>query len=134
MKDLLVDFARDNPAAMDPGTRADVLEDWPRQEELDAVVAADGAAYERVLQDAGLNVESAAALQSITRRYAGGLDLTDMAAALHAGEAQVRAVLPAGATTLGAEEFRSRFRALLCQIHPDASGAADYCPLAAGSP
>lgn len=73
-----------------------------------------------------MSPESAGALQTITRRYAGGLDLADMAAALHASEAQVRAVLAAGTTTL-AEGFVSQFRALLCQIHPDASAASDYC-------
>lgn len=127
MTDLLVDFARDNPASMDPDTKESILEDWPSQDELDAVVAADRATYDRVLQGAGLNVESATALQTITRRYALGLDVADMAAALHASETQLRAVLPAGATTLGVEDFLSRFRALLCQIHPDASAASDYC-------
>jgi hypothetical protein len=104
-----------------------VLSRWPSQEELNAIVAADGAAYERVLERAGLSIDSAGALQAITRRYDGGLDLADMAAALHASETQVSAVLPAGTTMVEAESFLSQFRALLCQIHPDAREAPAYC-------
>jgi hypothetical protein len=46
---------------------------------------------------------------------------------LHASEAQVRAVLPAGTTTLDASRFIPNLRVFLCQIHPDASAASDYC-------
>jgi hypothetical protein len=103
------------------------MDHWPSQEALDAIVAGDSAAYERVLEGAGLSIESAGALRAITRGYAGGLDLADMGAALHATETQVRAVLPAGTTTMDAESFLSDFRALLCLIHPDANAAPAYC-------
>lgn len=127
MEDVLREYARDNRAFYDIQT-AELINRWPSQEELDAIVAADSAAYESVLERAGVSVESASALQALTRRYAGELELTDMAAALHASEAQVRAVLPAGTTTLAAEGFLSQFRGLLCRIHPDASAATDFCP------
>jgi hypothetical protein len=128
VEDVLDDFMRDNRVYYDSQTAEYFMNQWPSQEELDAVVAADRAVYERVLERAGLSLESAAALQTITSRYTGGLELADMAAALHASETQVRAVLSAGMSTLDAESFRSRFRALLCQIHPDASAASGYCP------
>jgi len=127
VEDFLDDFVRNNLIYFDSDTAEYFMNQWPTQEELDAVVAGDRAVYEGVLQTAGLSVEDAGELQAITRRYAGGLDLADMAAALHASEAQVRAALSGGKIPLGAESFRSRFRPLLCQIHPDAGAASDYC-------
>lgn len=127
MQDALGPYLRDSLAAYDDATMDLIRNRWPTQQEFDAIVAADRASYERVLERAGLSADSAGALQAITRRYAGELELTDMAAALHASEAQVRAVLPAGTPTLGAESFLVQFRGLLCQIHPDAN-AGDYCP------
>jgi len=128
VEDFFDDFVRDNGIYADSDTAERFMNQWPTQEALDAVVAGDSAVYEGLLERAGLSIESAGALQAITRRYAGGLDLADMAAALHASETQVRAVLSGSRIPLGAESFRSRFRALLCQIHPDASAASAYCP------
>jgi hypothetical protein len=122
-EDVLRDYLRDNGALI--GYPPNIP--WPTQEELDAVIAADSGAYERVFERAGLSIEFAGALQMITRRYAAGLNLADMAAALRASETQVRAALPAGTTTLAAKTFLSQFRALLCRIHPDADAASDYC-------
>lgn len=127
VQDALDDYLRDNRTLFDAETADYFMNQWPSQEELDAVIAADSAGYERVLERAGLSRESAGALQTITRRYAGGLELADMAAALHASEAQLRAVLPAGTTTLDPESFLARFRAVLCQLHPDAAVVSDYC-------
>jgi hypothetical protein len=126
--DFFDDYARANSTYFDSQTFDFITSRWPTQEELDAVVAADSAAYERVLGSIGLSIDSAGALQAITRRYANGLDLADMAAALHASEAQVRGVLPSGTTTMDAESFRSEFRVLLCQIHPETSEVSGYCP------
>lgn len=126
VEDVYLDYIRNNDHIFDSEMVSDILSHWPSQEDLDTIVAADSAAYDRTLASAGLSIESAGALQAITRRYASGLDLQDMAAALHASEAQLRAVLPAGTTTIDAETFRSDFRSLLCVIHPDASAAA-YC-------
>jgi hypothetical protein len=124
VEDVFVDFVmREGGLGYEPSE----LEAWPSQGELDAIVATDAAGYERVLERTGLTSESAGALQWITRRYTDALNLADMAAALHATETQVRAVLPAGTTTLDADSFLSLFRALLCQIHPDAGAASDYC-------
>ena len=128
VEDIFEEYLQDNRRDYDAETVELFETRWPSPEELDVVVDADRAAYERVLESAGLNPESAGALQALTRRYAGGLELADMAAALHASETQVRAVLPAGTTTIDARTFLSQFRVLLCQIHPDASAAADYCP------
>jgi hypothetical protein len=128
MEDILAEYLQDNRRDYDAETAEFITNRWPSQEELDAVVEGDSAVYERVLERAGLSLESAGTLQTITRRYAGGLDLADMAAALHASEAQVRAILPAGTTTIDAATFLSQFRVLLCQLHPDASATSDYCP------
>ncbi len=127
MEDILDEYARDNLATYDTATSEFIMNRWPSQEQLDAIVGVDSAEYERVLERAGLSSASSGALQAITRRYAGGLELADMAAALHASEAQIRAVLPAGTTTVGPESFLSQFRVLLCQIHPDASAGPNYC-------
>jgi hypothetical protein len=127
MEDILIEYVRASGSNFGSSEAEFILSHWPSQEDLDAIVAADRAAYERVLEGAGLSIESAGALQAITRRYAGGLDLTDMAAALHATETQVRAVLPAGTTTIDAESFLLDFRPLLCSIHPDATEAPAYC-------
>jgi hypothetical protein len=126
VEDTFDDYARED-AAYSSVDYEEILSRWPSQEELDAIVAADSAVYERTIQRAGLSLESAGALQAITRGYAGGLDLRDMAAALHASETQVRAVLPMGTTTLDAASFHAQFRLLLCQIHPDATAVEDYC-------
>lgn len=127
MQDVLDEYLPDNLELYDDETSEWISSQWPSQEQLDAIVAGDIARYERVLEGAGLSIESAGVLQSITRRYADGLELADMAAALHASELQVRAVLPAGTTKMAPESFRSSFRGLLCQIHPDANTASDYC-------
>jgi hypothetical protein len=129
MEDVLDDFVRDNVTSYDSETAEFITNGgWPSQEELDAVVAADSEVYENALARAGLSIESAGALRTITRRYSIELDIADMAAALHASETQVRAVLSADMTTLDAQSFLSQFRALLCRIHPDAGGASNYCP------
>lgn len=125
-RDIYPDYVRENALYFDSQSIADIERLWPTQAALDAIIAADAAAYARVLEGAGLNVESANALQSVTRRHAAGLDVSTMAAALHASEEQVRAALP-GITTIDAESFALQFRALLCRIHPDTSAAPDYC-------
>jgi hypothetical protein len=127
MDDIFIEYVRDNISIFGSSEADFIMSHWPSQEDLDAVVAADSAAYERVLEGAGLSIDSGTAVQAVTRRYAAGLDLADMAAALHASEAQVRAVLPAGTTTIDAESFLLDFRALLCLIHPEANAAPAYC-------
>jgi hypothetical protein len=127
MQDDFHKYLQENRRDFDAETAELITEHWPSQEELDAVVEADSTAYARVLERAGLSLESAGTLQTIARRYDAGLDLADMAAALHASETQVRAVVPVGTTTIDAVSFLSQFRALLCQIHPDATVASDYC-------
>jgi hypothetical protein len=127
MEDTFDEYVRDDLAYSGIKVSEFILSRWPSQEGLDAIVTADSAAYERTIERAGLSTDSAAALQAITRRYAGGLGLADMAAALHASETQVRAVLPTGTTTLDVASFLSQFRALLCLIHPDARAASAYC-------
>jgi hypothetical protein len=128
LTDALLEFLRANPDGYGSEEEAaEIIELWPTQEELDYIVSRDNAAYRRVLDGAGLNAESAGTLQTVTRGYADAMDIADMAAALHASETQVRAVLSAGTTTLDAKTFKSQFRALLCQIHPDAGAISDYC-------
>lgn len=126
-RDMLVDFVRNNPELYGQDAQY-VVTHLSSQEQLDAIVAADSDAYARVLASAGLSSDSAAALQTITRNHAAGLSRADMAAALHASEAQLRSVLPPDTVTLDAQSFRAQFRGLLCQTHPEAREAAGYCP------
>lgn len=72
MEDIFEELVTDNLAWYDSATAELIVNRWPSQEELDAVVAADSARYERVLERAGLSTDSAGSLQTIPRRCAGG--------------------------------------------------------------